>query len=50
MKYSLYFFKTETFDLDDIAFLTYDYYVVKLNSQKVYSLIVDYFMKNDYSE
>lgn len=38
------------FNLEDLAFITYDFYINKLNSPKMYKIIEDYFMKQEYNE
>ena len=46
----LHGFNSRSYTLRDLANLTYDLYVIKLQSPKLYFIIVDYFVKQKYDE
>ncbi|CDW79840.1 UNKNOWN [Stylonychia lemnae] len=50
LKQLSFFFKSQEMRLSDLTILTYNLYVMKLYSPKLYQMIVDYFLKQRYSE
>jgi hypothetical protein len=50
LKQLSYFFKSQEMKTIDLAHLTYNLYVMKLYSPKLYEMIVDYFLKQKIDE
>jgi hypothetical protein len=44
------YFNTGSLTLRELANLTYDLHIIKLQAPKLYSIIVDYFLKQNFTE